>query len=226
MKVKYDLHIHSTLSPCCDMLSTPNNLLNMAMLAELELIAITDHNSVKQLEYILEIAKSYDFLVIVGMEVTVEDFHVLVYFKNLDFARNFEKDLQPYFIQKEFNGAYGQQVIFDIFDIEVETHKQDLHSINIKYNDFIKLARANEALVILAHIDRIESSALKKYTLDELEFDGIEFSKYANEDFKSQYSNYRSIINSDAHSIAEIGIIENFLEIKELSVDAFFALWK
>ena len=38
----YDLHIHSCLSPCGDMDMTPNNILNMALLKELDLIALTE----------------------------------------------------------------------------------------------------------------------------------------------------------------------------------------
>ena len=45
--VFYDLHIHSCLSPCGDNDMTPNNLLNMSLLKELDLIALTDHNSCK-----------------------------------------------------------------------------------------------------------------------------------------------------------------------------------
>ena len=40
----YDLHIHSALSPCSDDDMTLNNIVNMACLKELDLIAITDHN--------------------------------------------------------------------------------------------------------------------------------------------------------------------------------------
>ena len=46
----YDLHIHSALSPCAENEMTPNNICNMALIKGLELIAVTDHNSVKQLK--------------------------------------------------------------------------------------------------------------------------------------------------------------------------------
>ena len=39
--VFYDLHIHSCLSPCGDNDMTPNNILNMSLLKELDLIALT-----------------------------------------------------------------------------------------------------------------------------------------------------------------------------------------
>ena len=44
MKYYYDLHIHTCLSPCGDVLMTPNNILNMAYLKGLNIIEITDHN--------------------------------------------------------------------------------------------------------------------------------------------------------------------------------------
>ena len=44
MKIYYDFHIHSCLSPCGDSEMTPNNLVNMAQLAGLSAIALTDHD--------------------------------------------------------------------------------------------------------------------------------------------------------------------------------------
>jgi len=58
MKFFYDLHIHSVLSPCADRLMTPNNIFNMANLKGLNIIAVTDHNSMKQLPVLSEIAES------------------------------------------------------------------------------------------------------------------------------------------------------------------------
>lgn len=40
------------LSPCADILMSPNNILNMAYLKELNMIAITDHNFVYNLMYL------------------------------------------------------------------------------------------------------------------------------------------------------------------------------
>ena len=51
----YDLHIHSALSPCGDDTMTINNIFNMSYIKGLELIAITDHNSLKQQNYLEEI---------------------------------------------------------------------------------------------------------------------------------------------------------------------------
>ena len=42
---RYDLHLHSCLSPCGDTDMTPNNLVNMAALLGCDIIALTDHNT-------------------------------------------------------------------------------------------------------------------------------------------------------------------------------------
>ena len=45
MKIQYDLHLHSCLSPCGSDDMTPCNMVNMAALLGFDMIVITDHNS-------------------------------------------------------------------------------------------------------------------------------------------------------------------------------------
>ena len=47
----YDLHIHSCLSPCGDNNMTPANIVGMAAVKKLDVIALTDHNSCKNSVY-------------------------------------------------------------------------------------------------------------------------------------------------------------------------------
>ena len=49
MKLFCDLHIHSCLSPCGDALMTPNNIVGMAFIKQLDAIAVCDHNSAENL---------------------------------------------------------------------------------------------------------------------------------------------------------------------------------
>lgn len=46
-KVVYDLHTHSAPLPCGDNDMTVNNMLHMAVLNGIQVMAITDHNSCK-----------------------------------------------------------------------------------------------------------------------------------------------------------------------------------
>jgi predicted metal-dependent phosphoesterase TrpH len=95
----YDLHIHSALSPCSDDDMTLNNIVNMAYIKGLDLIAITDHNSVKQLTSLSQVAAGkIDY--IYGVEIqTREEVHVLAYFlKNIDLSK-IQSFLDEYLIE-------------------------------------------------------------------------------------------------------------------------------
>ena len=62
MRLYYDLHIHSALSPCADDDMTPNNIVGMSKLKGLDVIAVADHNSTRNLEAVSEVAKQMDIL--------------------------------------------------------------------------------------------------------------------------------------------------------------------
>ncbi|NLB79150.1 MAG: PHP domain-containing protein, partial [Clostridiaceae bacterium] len=64
MKYWVDLHIHSCLSPCAEEDMTPNNIVNMALLKGLDIIAITDHNSAKNLKAVIDAGSRQGLLVI------------------------------------------------------------------------------------------------------------------------------------------------------------------
>ena len=85
MKYYYDLHMHSCLSPCGDMDMTPNNIVGMSKLLGLNIIALTDHNSVLNCEAVIKLAKENDILAIAGMELTtMEEIHVVCLFPTFE----------------------------------------------------------------------------------------------------------------------------------------------
>ena len=68
--VFYDLHIHSCLSPCGDADMTVNNILNMSLLKELEMIALTDHNTCRNCPALMQAAEGTGLVVVPGMELS------------------------------------------------------------------------------------------------------------------------------------------------------------
>ena len=83
----YDLHMHSCLSPCGDDDMTPNNLVNMAALKELDVIALTDHNCSRNLPAAQAVAEQAGLLFVPGIEVnTAEEVHMLAYFEDVEQA--------------------------------------------------------------------------------------------------------------------------------------------
>ena len=82
-----DLHMHSCLSPCADDDMTPANICGMAHLKGLDAIAVTDHNTARNLPYVKEAADYYGLILLPGMEITTkEEVHLLGYFKDVETA--------------------------------------------------------------------------------------------------------------------------------------------
>ena len=226
IKYSYDLHIHSVLSPCADELMTPNNILNMAMLKGIDFLAITDHNTTKQLKVIKELENSYDFIYIPGVEVTVkENFHVLCFFKSFEDAFTFDK-----YLEKNLNGKWGvfkktDQVLTDIYDTEINIFKKPLTSTKIPYKDLVKEIKTLDGLIVLCHIDRLSHSALNFYKLDDLEFDAIEISPHVKDKYIEKHPEllkYRILFNSDAHTLLSMSEKDYFFELEEKSLEGFF----
>ncbi len=110
-----DLHIHSALSACADDDMTPNNILNMAILKGLNVIAICDHNSCKQQPAIAKAAIGKPITVIHGVEVTSsEEVHILCYFRRLEDCMRFDRWLETVLLPIENNEKFfGRQLIYD-----------------------------------------------------------------------------------------------------------------
>ena len=111
----YDLHIHSCLSPCGDDDNTPNNIAGMASLCELDIVALTDHNSCKNCPAFFEAAESHGLVPVAGMELTTsEDIHVVCLFERLDDAMRFDEYVEKHSIKIKNNpDIFGKQSVLD-----------------------------------------------------------------------------------------------------------------
>ena len=58
-KYYYDLHVHSCLSPCGNDDNTPANIAGIASLSELDIVALTDHNTCKNCPAFFKAAEKY-----------------------------------------------------------------------------------------------------------------------------------------------------------------------
>ena len=114
-KYYYDLHTHSCLSPCGDDDNTPNNIAGMAVLSELDIVALTDHNSSKNCPAFFTAAEKYGIIPIAGMELTTaEDIHVVCLFENLLDALEFDTFIEKNrFLIKNKPEFFGEQLILD-----------------------------------------------------------------------------------------------------------------
>ncbi len=221
MRVYYDLHIHSCLSPCGDNDMTPNNIVNMALINELDMIAITDHNSCKNCEAAIEVGKSVGITVVPGMELTTsEDIHVVCFFPDLESALAFDGLVSSEMMQvKNEPDIFGHQIIMDKDDnIIGEEQNLLIGSCNMSIMDIGKIVKEYGGACIPAHVDRESYSIISVLgdIVPECNFKFVEVSKAGN---PSDY-NMPWFSSSDAHYLENIGERENCLELAEDSAKA------
>ncbi|MEG2001529.1 MAG: PHP domain-containing protein [Clostridia bacterium] len=232
MKLFYDLHIHTALSPCGSDDSTPNNVVNMATLMGLDVIAITDHNSCGNARACVEVGEKAGILVIPGMELTTsEEIHVVCLFETVEDAESFSAYVENVRMKiKNKTNIFGNQIYFDSGDNVVgEEQNLLIVSSNIDIYDVAGLVKEYNGVAFLSHINREGSGAVAMLggISHDMGFKTVEFTKYPNDKYLADNNilgQYRVLTNSDAHNIEDIMDIEsfpnNFLEVKEKSIRA------
>lgn len=228
IKCFYDLHIHSALSPCASNDMTPNNIINMAILKGLDIIAVTDHNSAKNIGAILKVAKAKNIIVIPGIEVeTYEGIHMLCLFRNLEDINIFDKLIYRNLPKVRNNeNVFGEQIIFNEDDTyKCEEMQMLLNATCLKLNEVIKLVHLLNGLIFCAHIDRLKNSIITVlgFIPENLAVDGVEIISNNNQNiYDKQFKKYRIIQNSDAHYLGNIYEKMNNIYLQEKSINGFF----
>ena len=162
-RITYDLHIHSCLSPCGSDDSTPANIVGMAVVAGLDAIAITDHNSCLNVPAAMELGEAYGVSVIPGMELTTsEEVHVLCYFKELEkamaFSRYVSENTPAIQNKPEF---FGHQLGVDSDDNVIREEDQLLTvASNISFDYVQRILNDYDGLMVPAHINKATTSLL------------------------------------------------------------------
>lgn len=214
----YDLHMHTAASPCGDNYMTPNNIVNMSIIKGLDVIAITDHQTVANCEAVMKVGRANGLKVICGMEIECqEEFHLIALFPSLEIGKEMEEWLWHYLPPiKNKPSIFGVQQLLDEEDNEVgEIDQLLLVPAQISADEIIKKARSLKALIYPAHIDRMSYSILANLGSipEEYQFNYVEISKAASyKAYQKLYSHYTIIQSSDAHYLENISEREAYLE--------------
>ncbi len=156
-KYYYDFHIHSCLSPCGDDDSTPNNIAGMATLNNLQVVALTDHNTCRNCPGFFAAAKKQGIIPIAGMELTTaEDIHVVFLFEHLEDAMAFDKEINSRRILFPNRvDIYGEQYVMDGEDKVVDTEPDLLsNATTVTVEECPSLAERFGGICYPAHVDR------------------------------------------------------------------------
>lgn len=225
MKVAVDLHMHSVLSPCGEENMTPNNIVNMARLKGLDVIAVTDHNSCDNVSAVMQVAKDH-LLVLPGMEIqTREEIHLLCYFKAIEDLHRFDEGVRGHMTTLlNTPDIFGHQWIMDIQDEIVGERKESLlTSLDYSLEEAVDAVHACLGTVIPAHVNRPSYSILSQlgFIPPDLPITMIEFSQ--NYPFvSSQFPGYAFITSSDAHELSSILEREVLWDLSSLTIIEIF----
>ena len=226
MKIYCDLHIHSCLSPCGDMLMTPNNIVGMAFIKQLDAIAVCDHNTAENLHAVKEAADMMGVILLPGMELTTrEEAHMLAYFPDVDsalaFSREVHAHLPPIQNRPEF---FGRQVIMNGQDEEIgEEDTLLISALEWSFEECERQIHRFGGLCVPAHINRGSNGVLNAlgFLPGGVQYDALELSDAVAMP-SVDISAYRTLRSSDAHYLENILEPTFQLEVREKSVQGVF----
>ena len=224
MKLSYDLHIHSCLSPCGDNDMIPSNIVGMAMLKQLDVIAVTDHCSCLNCPAVAKLAAAYGITALFGMELTTEEeVHVLCLFDELEKAMDFGSYVRTQYLDvMNVPEIFGEQLIMDEDDNIIGKEETLLiNATQIGFEQVFGLTEKYGGVMIPAHVEKKANSLLanlgavpedSRFTCFEMKHIG--YREQISEEHP-YFKKCRMITNSDAHYLEHINEPVNFLEADE-----------
>ena len=220
----YDLHMHSCLSPCGDDDMTPHNIAAMAMLNGLEIIALSDHNTAKNVPALMEAAEEWGLTVVPAIEAeSAEEVHLLCLFPTVEAALSMGEILEEHLPPiKNKPEIFGEQRIMNSRDEQIGSiEKLLINATDLPIEEIKSMVEERGGVCIAAHIDRSSNSIISNlgFVPEELNFSTLELSKRATPDMASD-PKYKYIHDSDAHYLTDISEAVWRLTLEEKSAAA------
>lgn len=218
-----DFHIHTCLSPCAELDMHPKALVERALAAKLDVIAICDHNSSENVPYVIRAAQGKNLKIFPGMEITTsEEVHLLAIFDSFLDLAGLQKVVYQHLAGKNDEERFGvQAIVNENGEVEGINDKLLIGATDIPLNDLLKYLHALNGLAIAAHIDRESFSVLSQlgFIDESIDFDALEVTpltglKQARVKYR-ELSNYSFIMSSDAHYLKDIGTAMTKIMLEE-----------
>ena len=215
-----DLHIHSCLSPCGDEEMTPYNLVNMAKVMGLDILALTDHNSSLNCPAAARAAEEAGIAFVPGMELTTsEEVHVVCLFPDVDSALAFSSYVAERLPKiKNRLDIFGEQLIMDDRDGILGREKNLLSTASfISIGEVFPLVSGFGGVCYPAHVDRPSFSVVANLAFAQAD-------RLVEE--HPLLRKMRLLRASDAHCLENVGSASTELELPCASPQAVIDLLK
>lgn len=213
---KVDLHVHTPKSLCySEPSATVEQMIDAALAAGLEVIAITDHNTVEAIDSIRQVAGEKGLFVFPGIELSAKGGHVMAIFE-LDTPLEPLRDFLDYIgVARE---GWGDAATMASGGME----------------EVFQKIEERGGIAIAAHIERWPSGFLETNEPRKVKM-GIHSSKYLSAlevtiaqnkslwnagQMRGYPKKYACIQGSDAHSLADIGRRPVYIQMERVSLEA------
>jgi hypothetical protein len=194
---------------------TPNNIVNMAMLKGLDVIAVTDHNSAANLPAIEIVARQTGIRVIPGIEITSkEDVHLLAYFRDYSDAEQIGSIIYASLPDIKNNARiFGEQNIYDEEDHVIGSpDKLLINASSYSITEIISMVALRNGIVIPAHVEKKAYGIIGVLGFIPPDY-GFRYVEVYDRLYSSKFiDSYIKIFNSDAHRLSDISEQINHFE--------------
>jgi PHP family Zn ribbon phosphoesterase len=207
-----ELHLHTVVSPCAAVEMIPPLIVQEAVARNINIIAVTDHNTTANVEAVQKAAMGTSLTVLPGMELqTVEEVHVLCLFDTLDQMAAWQSfvdaRMPPLKNNIEF---FGEQFVVDETGEFIRREEQLLlTSAEISLSEAVSEVNRLEGLAIPAHVNRSSFSLIANlgFVPFDIPFEALEISRHITPDEACvkfpQLRQYPLIQNGDVHYLYE-----------------------
>ncbi|MCL5123384.1 MAG: histidinol phosphatase [Deltaproteobacteria bacterium] len=196
-----------------DSLNTCWTIVKTALEKGLDMIAICDHNSARNVAATVRAAQGSSVRIVPGLEITSsEEVHVVGLFPSINEAQLAQDEVYARLSGTNDEEAIGYQVVVDEFDM-VEDMEQALliGATTLDIYKVVDLIHGLGGLAVASHVDRPGFGIFSQlgFVPSDLKLDALEISRHANwNSAKEKFgrpSNCPLIASSDAHYVEDIG---------------------
>ena len=215
-----ELHLHTVLSPCAAVEMIPPLIIESAEEKGINLIAVSDHNSIENISAVMQAAEGTSITVLPGIELqTREEIHSLCLFDTLEQITDFYDLVRPTFPEIRNNIEYfGEQFVVDATGDFVRREERLLiASSSLSLKDAWGLTANYGGLLIPAHINRPAFGLIPTlgFIPKDIPIEVVEISRHISPEQARvnfpQIAAYHLIQNGDAHQLNEIIGFNRFL---------------
>lgn len=191
----------------------PPLIIEEALAKNINLIAVTDHNTIDNVDAVIEAAAGTGITVLPGIELqTREEIHSLCLFDSLEQASQFFSLIRNSFPDIKNNAEYfGEQFVIDATGEFIRREERLLiTSSSLSLKEAWERVNAFSGLLIPAHVNRTAFGLLPVLGMvpTDIDLPIIEISRHLSFiqaiDQYPQLSNYKLIQGGDAHTLEEI----------------------